>query len=195
VLETSFTTSTFSVAEENETVAAETNATENFRAGIQPKIEQTSALYPAWSPDGSLLAFSAAPAAPSSVDGGPEAKAYLDRRRIWVADASGRTDPKQITQDDRYRDEEPSWSADGTHILFGRIAQDGTQALWLMGASGENPIQISGPLELGGDWDFKVSAGSEDVALPRQADIKSAWFGYYGHISWRKRFDWFRASL
>lgn len=86
-----------------------------------------------------------------------------------MADAAGARPPKQTTSDERYRDELPQWSARGTHVLFCRLDSGGRATLWLMGAGGENPIQVSGPLRL------------EDGPP-----------GYYGYVDWRRAFDWFR---
>jgi dipeptidyl aminopeptidase/acylaminoacyl peptidase len=130
--------------------------------------ESMSAVCPSWSPDGKQIAYAAAPDEHMNVGGGPEARRYLERH-IWVADAFGATVPKQITHDDAYRDEEPIWSVDGTHLLFCRMDRDDRGALWLMSADGDNSIQVAGPLALG-----------------------DSWFGYYGYIGWRQTFDWFR---
>jgi Tol biopolymer transport system component len=132
--------------------------------------ETISAIGPSWSPEGDLVAYAAAPNA-ANIGGGDQAKACLQKRRIWIADASGINRPKQITNDDHYRDEEPVWSRDGTHILFCRMDRSDVGTLWLMGKGGENPIQVSGP--------FSVEQG---------------WFGYYGYIDWRQMFDWSRNS-
>jgi hypothetical protein len=128
----------------------------------------TSAICPLWSPNGKRIAYAAAPNA-VGIGGGDQAKACLQKRRLWIADASGINRPKQITNDDHYRDEEPMWSRDGTHILFCRMDRSDVRTLWLMGRDGENPIQVSGPFSVDKDW-----------------------FGYYGYIDWRQTFDWFR---
>lgn len=130
--------------------------------------ETTSAICPSWSPDGERIAYAAAPNA-AGIGGGDQAKACLQKRRIWIADASGINRPKQVTNDDHYRDEEPMWSMDGTHILFCRMDRSDVGTLWLMDRGGENSIQVSGPFSVEGDW-----------------------FGYYGYIDWRQTFDWFR---
>ena len=122
--------------------------------------ESVSALAPAWSPDGRRIAFTQAPTAKIP---------NLGLRKIWVADAPGAGPPRQITRDERYRDELPQWSARGTHLLFCRIDAGGRATLWLTGAGGENPIQVSGPLRL--------EYGSDD---------------YYGYVYWHRAFDWFR---
>jgi WD40-like Beta Propeller Repeat len=131
--------------------------------------ENMSSTCPSWSPDGKQIAYSAAPDERTEVMGGTQAKRYLEQRRIWLADASGGTVRRQITNDDVYRDEEPIWSPGGTHLLFCRMDRDSRGALWLMSAGGDNPIQVSGPLAL-----------------------EDSWFGYYGYIDWRRAFDWSR---
>ena len=122
--------------------------------------KSVSALAPVWSPDGRRIAFAQAPTA---------ALPNLGLRKIWMADAAGVGPPRQITSDERYRDELPQWSARGTHLLFCRLDSGGSATLWLMGGGAENPIQVSGTLRL------------EDGPA-----------GYYGYVDWRRAFDWFR---
>ena len=128
-----------------------------------------AAVSPAWSPNGTAIAYSAAPGptAGSGVGGGEPARRLLASRRIWVVDVKGANAPKPLTSDSRYRDEEPVWSADGQHILFCRMASGNTKTLWMMGADGTNAVQLAGPLQ----------------------GVDDSWFGYYGYISWRDAFD------
>jgi Tol biopolymer transport system component len=139
-----------------------------------------AAVCPAWSPDGTAIAYSAArgPAAEASVGGGEQAKRLLAQRRIWVTDATGTHAPRPLTSDSRYRDEEPIWSADGQHILFCRISADNSKSLWLMGADGADAVQLAGPLYIN----------------PGTLGVDDSWFGYYGYIEWSATFDWFRGS-
>ena len=126
-----------------------------------------SAMAPSWSPDGGRVAYVQAPAVGPADDDNLSALPYMRQRRIWVADADGAMPPHSLTSDARYRDEEPLWSADGTRILFGRLDASGAATLWLMGAGGENPVPVSGPLPL-----------------------KNAAIGFYGYLDWRAAFDW-----
>jgi TolB protein len=71
---------------------------------------------PAWSPDGTMIAFSAP-------EPGPEQSAA-----IFVMNADG-SDVRQLTDNpDGTFDEDPSWSPDGSRIVFSR-----------------NPLDLSGP--------------------------------------------------
>jgi dipeptidyl aminopeptidase/acylaminoacyl peptidase len=132
---------------------------------------------PAWSPDGATVAYSAAPGPSpgSDVEGGEEARQLLAKRRIWVKDAKG-SSPKRLTDDSRYRDEEPTWSADGKHILFCRIADGNHKSLWLMRADGTGVVQVAGSLYID----------------PGSLGVDDSWFGYYGYTAWSDTFDWFR---
>ena len=129
----------------------------------------TSAIAPSWSPDGRYIAYVQAPA-PAAGSDNLTARPYMEQRRIWVADASAASPPRPITADNRYRDEEPLWSAVGTHILFCRMDVAGAGTLWLMGAGGENPVPVSDRLLLA-----------------------NSWIGFYGYIDWRASFDWHRS--
>ena len=136
--------------------------------------DHTATVCPSWSPRGDRIAFAAAPspATGAAVGGGEPARRLLEKRRIWITGVSGTSTPRQLTDDPLYRDEEPMWSADGSHILFARIDRGDNQTLWLMEAESPRPIQVSGPL--------------------RPAD--QAWFGYYGYIDWRAKMDWYRGA-
>jgi Tol biopolymer transport system component/DNA-binding CsgD family transcriptional regulator len=92
-----------------------------------------AAISPAWSPDASQIAYTAAPDAPGVQDL-PSAAGALAERRIWVMKRDG-SNQGQLTHDPRYRDENPQWSADGKQILFARIdlqAETPSLSLWLI---------------------------------------------------------------
>jgi Tol biopolymer transport system component len=134
-----------------------------------------AALGPAWSPDGRRIACFAAPDA-GNIGGGEAAHRNLHQRKIWLLDPSGAGVPRQLTGDPHYRDEAPLWSADGRHILFGRMDYDAHTSLSLMESSGANLAPI-GPLK---------------IYHPLEGD-KEGWFGFYGYLDWRSAFDWRRS--
>jgi len=132
-----------------------------------------SALAPTWSPDGQRVAYSAAPAPADArhVGGGEAARLLMAERRIWIAGQENRP----FTTDLHYRDEKPLWSADGSHLLFGRIDATGDRTLWLTAVDNPSPEMVAGPLAIPGE------------------QPGDAWFGYYGYIDWGAMFDWHRS--
>jgi hypothetical protein len=134
-----------------------------------------AAVSPAWSPSGDRIAYSAAPVAGTKIGGGQEARRVLGRRRIWVADAAGAAPPSVLTREPLYRDEEPMWSADGSRILFCRIDLRDRKSLWLMDSSGASLTKVA-----------------DLYTDPGLLGVDGTWFGYYGHIDWRRMFDWRR---
>jgi hypothetical protein len=68
------------------------------------------------------------------------------------------------------------WSADGGHILFGRMDYDGHASLWLMESSGGAPVEVC-------RLQISDALGNEN-----------SWFGSYGDTEWRDAFDWRRHS-
>jgi Tol biopolymer transport system component len=88
----------------------------------------------ALSPDGTQIAYTGAPATGLSCKGCPQT--------IWVARADG-TDPHELTepQDCRY-DGSPSWSPDGTRILFSRSSCDVPGELMTLPAAGGTPKDL-----------------------------------------------------
>ena len=103
----------------------------------------TGALYPAWSPDGSRIAFSVGPAG--------------DNMRIVVANADGSdlemlmTTPicRETTQ--YANDLNPSWSRDGRYIAFQRqwqgcppaTASSSPVNIFIVRATGSTPAQVT----------------------------------------------------
>lgn len=127
---------------------------------------EQSPLQPAWSPRGERIVYSAGPATAAAV-AYTQRDSALAQRRIWIVEiASGQR--RQLTDDHRYRDERPLWSADGQHILFVRMSE--TEAsLWLMNAEGRTLQQVVSEL------------------TPRPDPV-----GEYGYIEWSALWDWWR---
>ena len=127
--------------------------------------DTVTAFSPAFSPDGTQIAYVAAPDV-GHAWGGDEAKASAAQRRIWTMSADG-SGQRPLTGDPAFRDERPLWSADGFHILFARMHETGHASLWL------------------------IDVGSG--ALRRVVDQLTPtpeWFGNYGYIDWGEYFDW-----
>jgi hypothetical protein len=109
--------------------------------------ETTASIMPSWSPDGKLIAYSAAPEDEPSDTMNPEhIDQLLFRRRIWLADPAGVQTPRRLTGDDRYRDEKPMWLADGQHLLFCRVDGAKQRTLWMMRVDGTAPRQVAAAL-------------------------------------------------
>lgn len=129
-----------------------------------------AALCPAWSPDSTTIACHAAP----SLIGRQDPREVLQKRRIWLLDPHGAAPARQVTNDPRYRDEEPMWAADGSHLLFGRMNTAGRPSLWLMARDGSGARHVC-------DLEITGPSGKADT-----------WFGFYGYIDWRSACDWRR---
>jgi Tol biopolymer transport system component/DNA-binding CsgD family transcriptional regulator len=129
----------------------------------------TVAVSPSWAPDSSRLAHVAAPSAPDA-EGAAAALATLDQHRIWVMAADG-SSKAQLTNDPRYRDERPQWSADGRHLLFVRIdllSETRAASLWLLDLQ-TNDLE-------------EVVPRIDDLGFPSREL----------HTSWDVSFDWWR---
>ncbi len=99
---------------------------------LSRSVEHTD-LWPAWSPDGTRLAFA------STRNGGTN---------VYVVNADG-TGLRHLTQNDHpavARDETPVWSPDGTRIAF-TSDRGGDQAIWIMRADGSDLRPLTAALD------------------------------------------------
>ena len=84
-----------------------------------------SDIVPAWSPDGTKIAFA------SRRDGNPE---------VYVMDADG-SNPTRLTDNPTF-DGVPAWSPDGTKIAFAS-GRDGNPEVYVMDADGSNQTRLT----------------------------------------------------
>ncbi|MEX0784219.1 MAG: hypothetical protein WD557_16385 [Dehalococcoidia bacterium] len=125
---------------------------------------------PAWSSDGSDLAYVVGPDL-GPVGGGDRARDGLMLRRIYLHDLATE-EVRQLLDDASYRDEHPEWSDDGDHILFARFDETDRISIWLAstGAVPAPSVQVEG----------------------LTGDPETTWFGYYGHVDWDEIYDWWQ---
>lgn len=122
---------------------------------------------PAWSPDGTKIAFSGR----AYSDDPPEnTDAY--RRHIWVVNSDG-SNPVQLTSG-AVEDAHPTWSPDGRKLAFERNSKaDNEWYIVTMDADGQNPV----------DLNRKFGGGSEPVWSPDGSLIAFNWSGVLSVIN------------
>jgi Tol biopolymer transport system component/actin-like ATPase involved in cell morphogenesis len=113
-------------------VAAAANGPSVKQLGVQLTNDPANDADPAWSPDGTRIAFASqrnpdAPQTPKDWD-------------IYVVSAQGGT-PQRLTTDPS-DDQDPSWSPDGTKIAFGS-KRDETSEIYVMNADGSNQTRLT----------------------------------------------------
>ena len=118
---------------------------------------------PAWSPDGSLIAYIGMPDI-EGVDGGEEAEAALNQRQLWIVEGGNIPEPHPVTGDMKYREEAPHW-LDNETLLIARLDPSGRTSLWLVSKTGEE----------------------QQLLVPELTPVPE-WFGFYGYIDWSHLF-------
>lgn len=114
--------------------------------------------FPAWSPDGTMIAFA------GFAQSGDELSPNFD---IYVMSASGGA-ARALTRSPTVDEEEPSWSPDGTKIVYGRSGGDPTDSpdIWVMNSDGSNQRALVATA----DYDHRPawSPDGEEIAFMRQ---------------------------
>ena len=105
---------------------------------------------PAWSPDGSKIAFR------SNRDGNAE---------IYAMDANG-ANVARLTNN-FFQDSDPAWSPDGSKIAFWSD-RDGNREIYVMGANGSNPVRLT--TQVGDDIDPTWSPDGTKIAFVSYRD-------------------------
>jgi len=138
------------------------------RVSLRPLTDKSLApFFAAWSPRGSLLAYTAGPAAKDIEP--PDIGPALAKRTILLVDPM--TGSRQGgTSAENARDEYPIWTADGRHLIFARITAEAQAGLWMLNLTNQDQRQV-------------VERISPD--LPED----TGWRGFYGTVGWGSILD------
>jgi Tol biopolymer transport system component len=117
--------------------------------------------FPAWSPDGSTIAFARADLSKTvSFGSGSSGTPFY----LYAIDADG-TNVRRLTEGD-LSDYAPAWSPDGSRIAFLRVNGGGGGGLYVMNADGSSQRRIAGPeLEIFGAPAWSPDGDSIAVAV------------------------------
>lgn len=125
-------------------------------------------LFPAWSPQGNLLAYVTGPAGSPSLPLEEADRLFAQRHVVLVDPDAGVRRGETRTGDNR--DEYPLWTADGRHLLFTRITPEGQASVWVLNRQANTQQSV--------------------VERISPADPDTGWTGFYGTVDWPAVLGW-----